>query len=60
MRGKFGEDNDDEHLPDTRWVHLSELVAYMDETELKPLDVYASKLQKHAQASRQRLRDSLE
>ena len=57
VRGGFGEDEEDELIPDTRWVTLSELVANMDESELTDLDVWAGKLKKAAQAARKRLRE---
>ena len=56
VRGGFGVDEDDELLPDTRWVPMHELVANMDETTLAALDQWAGKLQKTAREARKRLR----
>ena len=60
VRGAFGEDKDDELMPETRWVKLSELVYNMDEQALASLDKWAGKLQKAAQAARKRLRATQE
>ena len=57
VRGGYGEDEDDELIPDTRWVKLSELVNNLDENDLKELDTWAGKLQKAAKAARKRLRE---
>ena len=38
VRGGYGEDRDDELIPDTRWVNLSELVANLDDRSLAVLD----------------------
>ena len=57
VRGGFGEDEEDELIPDTRWVTLAELVANMEEEDLKDLDLWAGKLQKAAKAARKRLRE---
>ena len=56
VRGGFGEDKDDELIPDTRWVPLSELVANMDERTLSALDKWAAKLEKDAKDLRKELR----
>jgi hypothetical protein len=57
VRGGFGEDKDDELIPDTRWVKLSELVANMDDRALAALDRWAASLQKTARDARKRLRE---
>ena len=56
IRGGFGEDKDDELIPDTRWVKLPELLANMDAASLKALDKWAGKLQKTAEEARKRLK----
>ena len=56
VRGGFGEDKDDELIPDTRWVPLSELVANMDERTLGVLDKWAATLEKTAKELRKELR----
>ena len=56
VRGGFGEDKDDELIPETRWIRLSELVHNMDERSLIALDKWAGKLQKALQEARQRKR----
>ena len=43
VRGGFGEDKDDELIPETRWIRLSELVHNMDERSLIALDKWAGK-----------------
>ena len=60
VRGGFGEDKDDELMPETRWVKLSELVYNMDERALASLDKWAGKLQKAAQGARKRVREAQE
>ena len=55
VRGGFGEDKDDEMLPDTRWVPLSELVANFREQDLKDLDKWAAALEKSAKKLRKEL-----
>ena len=57
VRGGFGDDKDDELIPDTRWVALSELVANMGERELSALDKWAAALEKTAKQLRRRLRE---
>ena len=57
VRGGFGEDEDDELIPDTRWVTLSELAANIPESGLKDLDKWASKLQTAVKAARKRLQE---
>ena len=56
VRGGFGADKDDELIPDTHWIKLSELVYNMDERALASLDKWAGKLQKAAREARERLR----
>ena len=56
VRGGFGADKDDELIPDTRWIKLSELVYNMDERALASLDKWAGKLQKAAREARESLR----
>ena len=60
VRGGFGEDKDDELVPETRWVKLAELTSNMDERSLAALDKWASKLQKAAQEARKRTRAAQE
>ena len=60
VRGDYGEDKDDELIPDTRWVKLAELVYNMDERALAALDKWAGKLQKAAQDARKRVREAQE
>ena len=60
VRGGFGEDKDDELMPETRWVKLAELVSNMDERSLASLDKWAGKLQKAAQDARKRVRATQE
>ena len=55
VRGGFGEDKDDEMLPDTRWVPLSELAANLKEQDLKALDKWAAALEKSAKTLRKEL-----
>ena len=56
VRGGFGADKDDELIPDTHWIKLSELVYNIDERALASLDKWAGKLQK---AEREAARESL-
>ena len=56
VRGGFGEDKDDELVPETRWVKLSDLVFNMSDSSLASLDKWAGKLQKAAQEARKRTR----
>ena len=56
VRGGFGEDKDDELIPDTRWVTLGQLTANMSESQLAALDTWASKLHKTAKEARKRKR----
>ena len=42
VRGGYGEDRDDELIPDTRWVNLSELVANLDDRSLAVLSTHDS------------------
>ena len=60
VRGGFGADKDDELIPDTRWIKLSELVYNMDERALASLDKWAGKLQKVAREARKRQREAQE
>ena len=57
VRGGFGEDKDDELIPDTCWVKLTELVNNLDERGLAALDKWAGKLQQTARDARKRLRE---
>jgi hypothetical protein len=56
VRGGYGEDKDDELIPDTRWVNLSELVANLDDRSLVVLDSWANGLQKVLKAARKKQR----
>ena len=56
VRGGYGEDKDDELIPDTRWVGLSELVANLDDRSLAVLDSWANGLQKVLKAARKKQR----
>ena len=38
VRGGFGEDKDDELIPDTHWVTLGQLTANMSKSQLAALD----------------------
>jgi hypothetical protein len=60
VRGGFGEDKDDELMPETRWVKLSDLVFNMNDSSLASLDKWAGKLQKAAQEARKRTRAAQE
>ena len=67
VRGGFGADKDDELIPDTRWIKLSELVYNMDEQALASLDKsigqvgwHPGKLQKIAREVRKSLRAAQE
>ena len=60
VRGGFGEDKDDELVPETRWVKLSDLVFNMSDSSLASLDKWAGKLQKAAQEARKRTRAAQE
>ena len=60
VRGGFGEDKDDELIPDTRWVKLAELTANMSESQLASLDTWAGKLQKVLKEARKRKRQQQE
>ena len=56
VRGQFGEDEHDTFMPDTRWVALTELVAYIEEGKLAALDMYAKELYKTMSTVRKRVR----
>ena len=51
---------DDELMPETRWVKLSELVFNMNDSSLASLDKWAGKLQKSAQEASKRTRAAQE
>ena len=61
VRGKFGKSMDedqDDMVPDTRWVKLSNLVDNeLDENDCKLLDTFAKNLQVVAKTARKRLRE---
>ena len=60
VRGGFGEDKDDELIPDTRWIKLPVLVNNLDERSLKVLDTWADRLKQVTKDARQRLRERQE
>ena len=55
--GGFGEDADDEFIPDTRWVDLTTMVDNMEENALSALDKFSSKVHKTLQSARKRLQE---
>lgn len=55
VRGGFGEDKEDEFVPETRWVKLSELVANVEDEHLNALDEWAGAVQEAVRGARQRL-----
>jgi len=60
VRGGFGEDPDDDFLPDTRWVLLSELVQNIGREELTELDKFANALKKTLTEARKKLEEEEE
>ena len=64
VRGKFGQsmgEDQDDMVPDTRWVKLSSLVDNaLDEKDCQLLDTFAKSLQAVAKAARKRLREDTE
>ena len=56
VRGGWGEDKDDDFIPGTRWVELAELVANVNETQLKKLDAFAATLAATIKDTRKRLK----
>ena len=58
VRGRFGEDDDDAGVTDTRWVKLSNLIEHVtDQTGLdRELDAYAGSLKAKAKRAREALR----
>ena len=54
--GRFAEDDDDTGFKDTRWVDLEDLVANLNDDELKPLDAYDKGHSKRMAAERKRWR----
>ena len=58
IRGGFGKNSrerKEDHVADTRWVALEELVENLDEAKLKKLDTWAAELQGKLKAARHRL-----
>ena len=56
VRGGWGEDEDDGLIPGTRWVELSELVANVDESQLKLLDAFTKKMATALTSARKRIK----
>ena len=59
VRGKFGSDASDEYFPDTRWVHLSELVENLAQGDESwdVIDAYANELHDNMVDARERLEE---